>query len=101
MAASDSKATPRPTVAGIAGIRVDDVSVRGIMQSRERLVAMVQGPDKRTYLIHQGDKLADGMVKSITPVRSWCWFRMSAIRSRRKRQREVRKPLRSIEDDKE
>jgi hypothetical protein len=42
-AGGDSKAAPRPTAAGIAGIRVDELSVRGIMQSRERLVAMVQG----------------------------------------------------------
>jgi|SRR6476620_9968828 len=96
----DSKATPRPTIAGIAGIRVDDVSVRGIMQSRERLVAMVQGPDNRTYLIHQGDKLADGMVKSITPVGVVLVQDVSDPRAKEKT-REVRKPLRTIGDDKE
>jgi Tfp pilus assembly protein PilP len=63
---TDEKA-PRPTAAGIAGIRIDELAVRGVMQSRDRLVAMVQGPDKRTYVIHPGDRLADGMVKSINP----------------------------------
>jgi Tfp pilus assembly protein PilP len=96
----DSKAVPRPTIAGIAGIRIDDVSVRGIMQSRERLVAMVQGPDNRTYLIHQGDKLADGLVKSITPVGVVLVQDVSDPRAKEKT-REVRKPLRTLEDDKE
>ena len=28
---------------------------------------MVQGPDKKTYLVRQNDKLLDGVVKAITP----------------------------------
>ena len=70
------------------------------MQSRERLVAMVQGPDNRTYLIHQGDKLADGVVKSITPVGVVLVQDVSDPRAKEKT-REVRKPLRTLEDDKE
>jgi Tfp pilus assembly protein PilP len=96
----DSKAPPKPTAAGIAGIRVDEMSVRGIMQSRERLVAMVQGPDNRTYLIHQGDKLSDGVVKSITPQGLVLVQDVNDPRAREK-SREVRKPLRSPEDEKE
>lgn len=90
----------KPTAAGIAGIRVDELSVRGIMQSRERLVAMVNGPDNRTYLIHQGDKLADGVVKSITPRELVLVQDVSDPRAKEKT-REVRKPLRSSEDEKE
>ena len=96
----DSKAAPKPTAAGIAGIRVDELSVRGIMQSRERLVAMVQGPDNRTYLIHQGDKLADGVVRSITPQGLVLVQDVSDPRSK-DQTREVRKLLRSPEDEKE
>lgn len=96
----DSKSVPKPTAAGIAGIRVDELSVRGIMQSRERLVAMVQGPDNRTYLIHQGDKLADGMVKSITPQGLVLVQDVSDSRAKEKT-REVRKLLRTPEDEKE
>ena len=97
---ADVKSAPKPTAAGIASIRVDELSVRGIMQSRERLVAMVQGPDNRTYLIHQGDKLADGAVKSITPQGLVLVQDVSDPRSQEK-SREVRKPLRSAEDEKE
>lgn len=97
---TDTKALPKPTAAGIAGIRVDELSVRGIMQSRERLVAMVQGPDNRTYLIHQGDKLADGVVKSITPQGLVLVQDVSDPRAKEKT-RDVRKLLRSPEDEKE
>ena len=96
----DSKTPPKPTAAGIAGIRVDELSVRGIMQSRDRLVAMIQGPDSRTYLIHQGEKLADGAVKSITPQGLVLVQDVSDPRAKEKT-REVRKALRVSEDDKE
>jgi Tfp pilus assembly protein PilP len=99
-AGGDSKAAPKTAAAGIAGIRIDELSVRGIMQSRERLVAMVQGADNRTYLIHQGDKLADGVVKSITPQGLVLVQDVSDPHAKEKT-REVRKLLRTPEDDKE
>ncbi|MEP7304698.1 MAG: hypothetical protein ABJA98_04195 [Acidobacteriota bacterium] len=52
---------------GAAGLTVGEISVRGIMQSQSGLIAMVQGPDNKTYLVRQGDKFVDGTVKSITP----------------------------------
>jgi len=97
---ADGKSVAKPTAAGIAGLRVDELSVRGIMQSRERLVAMVQGTDNRTYVIHQGDKLADGVVKSITPQGLVLVQDVSDPHATEKT-REVRKPLRTPEDDKE
>jgi Tfp pilus assembly protein PilP len=53
---------------GPAGMTVSEISVRGIMQSRGSLVAMIAGPDNKTYIVHQGDKLLDGSIKSITPL---------------------------------
>lgn len=70
------------------------------MQGPERLVAMIQGPDNRTYLIHQGDKLADGAVKSITPQGLVLVQDVSDPRAKEKT-REVRKLLRALEDEKE
>jgi Tfp pilus assembly protein PilP len=96
----DSKPAAKPTVAGLAGIRVDELAVRGIMQSGDRFVAMVQGADKRTYLIHRGDRLADGVVKSIAPDGLVLVQDVTDPRAREKT-REVRKWLRSAEDDKE
>jgi Tfp pilus assembly protein PilP len=95
---TDEKA-PRPTGAGIAGIRVDELSVRGVMRSRERLVAMITGPDNRTYVVHPGDKLADGTVKNINPQGLVLTQEVNDPRAKQKT-REVRKLLRS-EDEKE
>lgn len=96
----DPTAAPKRSGDGIAGMRVDDLAVRGIMQSRDRFVAMVQGADNRTYLIHQGDKLADGVVKSVTPDGLVLLQDVNDPRATEKT-REVRKLLRSAEDEKE
>jgi len=85
---------------GTAGMTVAEISVRGVVQSRGELVAMVHGPDNRTYLVHQGDKLADGMVKTITPQGLVIVQDVNDPLSLIK-QREVRKLLRSLEDGKE
>jgi Tfp pilus assembly protein PilP len=52
---------------GPASMTTAEISVRGILQSRGALVAMVTGPDGKTYVVHSGDKLSDGTIKSITP----------------------------------
>ena len=52
---------------GPAAMTVAEVAVRGVMQSRGALAAMVSGPDHKTYIVHAGDKLLDGAIKSITP----------------------------------
>ena len=81
---------------GLAGLALADISVRGVMQSREALVAMVQGPDNKTYLVHQGDKLADAVVKSVTTQGLVVMQDVSDPLAVQK-QREVRKLLRSLE----
>jgi hypothetical protein len=35
------------------------------MRDRTGFVAMVQGPDNKTYIVKPGDRLMDGTVKSI------------------------------------
>ncbi len=51
---------------GAAGLSVAEVSVRGVVLSHGEYVAMVQGPENRTYLVRQGDRLLDGTIKSIS-----------------------------------
>ncbi len=60
---------PRPgqDLEGVAGLAVEELTVRGIVASPSGLVAMVQSPDRKTYLVRQNDKLLDGIVKSVTP----------------------------------
>ncbi|HEY7293380.1 MAG TPA: hypothetical protein VH583_26325 [Vicinamibacterales bacterium] len=65
--ASDVRAPGSRRGDGPGVMAVADVSVRGIMQSRGALVAMIQGPDNKTYIVHQGDKFLDGTIKTITP----------------------------------
>jgi len=85
---------------GPAGMTLGEISVRGIMQSRGSLVAMVQGPDNKTYIVHQGDKLLDGTIKTITPQGLIVMQEVNDPLSLVK-QREIRKLLRSLEDAKE
>jgi Tfp pilus assembly protein PilP len=96
---SENKVTSR-RAGGATGLSVGEISVRGIMQSRGALVAMIQGPDNKTYIMHQGDKLLDGTVKSVTPqglvIVQEVNDPLSLIKTR-----EVRKLLRSLEDAKE
>ena len=79
---------------------VTEITVRGVMQSQGALIAMIQGPDKKTYIVHQGDKLLDGTVKSVTAqglvIVQEVNDPLSLIKTR-----EVRKLLRSLEDAKE
>lgn len=85
---------------GAASLNLNDLSVRGVVQSRGALVAMVEGPDKKTYIVHPGDKLADGTIRSITPQGLVVIQEVNDPLSLVK-QREVRKLLRSLEDAKE
>ncbi len=95
---SDVKLTSRKGE-GPTGMSLGEISVRGVMQSRGALVAMIQGPDNKTYIVHQGDKLLDGTIKTVTPqglvVVQEVNDPLSLIKTR-----EVRKLLRSLEDAK-
>jgi Tfp pilus assembly protein PilP len=96
----DSKIPAKRTGEGLAAMRVEEVAVRGIVQSRERLVAMVQGPDNKSYVVHAGDKLADGVVKSVAADGVVLVQQVSDPLAKEKT-REVRKPLRAPSEGKE
>ena len=85
---------------GAAGWTVAEISVRGIVQNRGSLFAMVRGPDGKTFLVHPGDKFLDGTVKTITPQGLIIVQEVNDPLSLVK-QREIRKQLRSIEDAKQ
>jgi len=85
---------------GPAGMTVGEITVRGIMQSRGALVAMVQGSDTKTYIMHPGDKLLDGAIKTITPQGLVVVQEVNDPLSLVK-QREVRKLLKSLEEAKQ
>ena len=57
-------ASNRP--AGLAGMLIAEVAVKGIIRDRTGFIAMVQGTAPKTFTIRPGDKLMDGTVKAIT-----------------------------------
>jgi hypothetical protein len=79
---------------------VAEISVRGVMQTRGELVAAIQGPDNRTYLVRAGDQLADGVIKALTPegliIIQDVNDPLSVVK-----QREVQKRLPSLDETKE
>jgi Tfp pilus assembly protein PilP len=50
---------------GLAALSVDDVSLRGVLVSREQYVGIVQGSDSKTYIVRAGQKLLDGTIRAI------------------------------------
>jgi type IV pilus assembly protein PilP len=84
---------------GVAGLVTAEVSVRGVMQSGTQYVALVQGPDNRTYIVKAGDKLMDGTVRSVNQQGLIVVQNVNDPLSLEKT-REVRRLLRSLEEAK-
>jgi Tfp pilus assembly protein PilP len=85
---------------GAAGLSVAEVTVSGVLESRGALIAMIQAPDRKSYIVHQGDRFLDGTIRSITPQGLTIVQEVNDPLSLVK-QREVHKLLRSLESAKE
>jgi Tfp pilus assembly protein PilP len=81
---------------GVPGLLINEVSVKGIVRNSTGFVALIQGPDNKTYVVKAGDRLMDGSVKSI--IQDAVVFSqdvndpLSLVK-----QKEIRKALRSAE----
>ncbi|MBI3048249.1 MAG: hypothetical protein HYY76_08035 [Acidobacteria bacterium] len=84
----------RPT--GLAGLGVAEVTLRGTVRSREGYVAILQGADKRAYIVRAGDKLFDGTIRAVSQNDVVILQQVNDPLSLEK-QREVRKVLRQTE----
>lgn len=82
---------------GLAGLSANEIVLRGVLRSRGSYVAMVQGPDLKTYIVHPNDRLFDGTVRAITADSLVILQEVNDPLSLTK-QREVRKTLRAIEE---
>ena len=51
---------------GVPGFMIDEMKLQGVFKTRQGLVAMVNGPDNKGYLIKVGDKVFDGEVIRVT-----------------------------------
>ncbi len=78
---------------GLAGIAVEELAVRGILQTRGGWIAMIAAPSGRSYTIKPGDRLLDGSVRAINAQAVVLMQEVNDPLSLEK-QREVRKPLR-------
>ena len=85
---------------GLSSLMLAEITVRGVMESRAVMVAMVAGPDNKTYIVHEGDRLLDGLVKGITREGLVVVQPVTDPLSKAK-QREIHKLLRSLEAGKE
>ena len=54
-------------VEGVSGLTTAEIVLTGVLQSRGGFVALVKGPDGKTFNAHVNDRLADGTIRSITP----------------------------------
>ena len=95
---TDQKSTtPRPE--GLPGVSVSDIAIRGIVVNDKAYIAMVQGPDGKTYIVRTGDKLYDATVKAVMADAVVFVQQVNDPLSLVK-QREIRKPLRPTEEGK-
>jgi len=92
-----SSVGPRPS--GLKGLGAGEVTLKGTMASKGAYVAILQGSDARTYVVHQGEKLFDGTVRSITADSLVILQQVNDPLSK-ETQREVRKVLRQTEEAK-
>ena len=82
--------------AGVPGLLINEINVKGIVRNISGFVALIQGPDNKTYVVKAGDRLMDGTVKSI--VQDAVVFSqdvndpLSLVK-----QKEIRKSLRSVD----
>lgn len=82
---------------GIAGMLAAEMVVRGIIQTRGAWVAMVSGADNKVYTVRAGDRLADGVVRTVNAQSVVILQEVNDPLSLEK-QREVRKFLRGGEE---
>jgi hypothetical protein len=54
-----------PPAQGLAALSRAQITVRGLLEADGRHVALVQGPDKKHYVIRPGDRLRDGVVQAV------------------------------------
>ena len=84
---------------GLAGLVVSEVSLKGTVDSHHGFVAILQGPDGKTYIVREGEKLADATVRSITQNTLTLLQPVNEPLSKGT-QREVRKVLRQTDEAK-
>jgi Tfp pilus assembly protein PilP len=97
--ASDPRGNTGGKMAGLAGLMINEATVKGVVKSRGRMLAMVQAPDNKTYIVKASDRLLDGEVRAVT-AEAVVFVQNVNDPLSPVRQREIRKPLRIVEEGK-
>ena len=84
---------------GANSLLVNEIALKGIMQSKGDRIALIQGPDNKTYLVRANDRLLDGYVRAVTADTLILMQDVNDPLSVTK-QREVRKTLRAVVEQK-
>ena len=92
----DDKSAPALRPAGLSGLMIGEITVKGVVRDRNGFTALLQAPDNKTYNVRSGDKLFDGSVKSINQEKVIFSQDVSDPLSLVK-QREVSKPVRQAD----
>ena len=92
----DDKSAPAIRPAGLAGLLIGEITVKGVVRDRNGFTALLQASDNKTYNVRTGDKLFDGSVKSINQEKVIFSQDVSDPLSLVK-QREVSKPVRQAD----
>lgn len=85
--------------AGLAGLGVSEVVLKGTLLSKAGYVAILQGADNKTYIVRAGERLMDGTVRTITQNAMVIQQQVTDSLTNEK-QREVRKLLRQSDEAK-
>ena len=51
---------------GLAGLSVNEITLRGLVSIEGQHLAVFEAPDKKAYILRGGERLFDGSVKSVT-----------------------------------
>lgn len=64
-AANSPRPAPVARAPGLAGLGAAEITLRGVIVSLDKTVAIIEGADRRAYVVAAGQKLADGQIRSI------------------------------------
>ena len=93
-AGGDPRAAARPR--GLAGVRIDELVLRGLVTAGGRRLAVLEAPAARTYLLEGTERLRDGVVQEVTGD-AVVFLRTARDGSPGRREREVRMVLERTE----
>jgi type IV pilus assembly protein PilP len=95
----DLRGGPMTRPEGVPGLLISEVTVRGIVKSPKGFIAMLISPDNKTYIVRPNDRLFDGTIRAIT-VDAVVFLQEVNDPLSLVKQREVRKPLRALQEGK-